>query len=354
MRIPGTLTVSNVYNNSLLVSEISSEHQPFHLALETLGPEGMRQALRKMLLVRVFEEQVDQLFLMGKTRGTLHLSIGQEATNAGALMALKPGDRFFSHHRGHGHALVWGDDPARVMADILGKRDGYSKGFGGTMHMADVARGFLGGNGIVAGGMPMSIGVGLALRHRNEAAACLVIFGDGAVNEGAFHETLNMASIWRLPLIFLCENNRYAMSTPVDHAINIDTISERAAAYGIPGRTIDGNDFPTVFLTASEAAERARRGEGPTLVEARTYRIKGHSRSDRQIYRSREEVRHWQQADQDPVSRQASLLVTAGILHEDEPARLRDEALARVDAALKAVDEMSEPDPASLLDHVYA
>ena len=328
--------------------------QSLQHALERLGAAGLKDALRRMMLIRKFEERVDQLFLMGRTRGTLHLSIGQEATNVGALKALRPGDRFFSHHRGHGHALAWTDDPARVLADILGKANGFCGGFGGTMHMAEPRSGFLGGNGIVAGGLPMSVGVGLAIQLRGEEAVCLVFFGDGAVNEGAFHEALNMASIWRLPLVFLCENNRYAMSTPVSAAINVEAISTRAAAYGIPGESVDGNDFCEVYSAVHRAVERARAGAGPTLIEALTYRIKGHSRSDRQAYRSREEVRRWQQPDHDPLSRLAAILVDAGFLTDEEVSSLQDETAARVEAAVASAEAGAEPDPARLLDHVYA
>lgn len=242
----------------------ATEASPLHRAREALGPGGLKRALRKMLLIRAFEERVDQLFLEGRTRGTLHLAIGQEASNVGALMALAPGDRFFSHHRGHGHALAWTDNPERVLADILGKAGGFSGGFGGTMHMADVRAGFPGGNGIVAGGLPMSPGVGLSIQLRGEPDVCLVFFGDGAANQGAFHEALNMASIWRLPVIYFCENNRCAMSTPVERALNIDRISERAAAYGIPGSTIDGNDFLEVYLRTCEAVAQAR-GRRPNV-----------------------------------------------------------------------------------------
>lgn len=328
--------------------------QSLHHALEHLGAAGLKDSLRRMMLIRKFEERVDQLFLMGRTRGTLHLSIGQEATNVGALKALRQGDRFFSHHRGHGHALAWTDDPARVLADILGKANGFCGGFGGTMHMADPRSGFLGGNGIVAGGLPMSVGVGLAIQLRGEEAVCLVFFGDGAVNEGAFHEALNMASIWRLPLVFLCENNRYAMSTPVPAAINVEAISTRAVAYGIPGRSVDGNDFCEVYSAVHTAVERARAGAGPTLIEALTYRIKGHSRSDRQAYRSREEVRRWQQPDHDPLSRFAATLADSGFLTEEEVTSLQDDTATRVEAAVAAAEAGADPDPARLLDHVYA
>jgi pyruvate dehydrogenase E1 component alpha subunit len=240
------------------------------------------------------------------------------------------------------------------MADILGKATGFGKGYGGTMHMADVERGFLGGNGIVGGGLPMSVGVGLSIQVRQTAQVCLVFFGDGAVNEGAFHEALNMASIWDLPVIYVCENNQYAMSTPTDYAFNIAQISERARAYGIPGFTIDGNDFFEVYLTVKAAVERARRGDGPTLIDAVTYRIKGHSRSDRQAYRTRDEVRLWQQPDHDPIPRLTSILESAQVVTEQDASAIRDEAIARVDAAIKFVEASPDPDPAMIADNVYA
>ena len=326
----------------------------YHAVIEELGPDVLKQKLRTMHLIRAFEERVDQLYVMGKTYGTLHLSIGQEATNVGALGALAQGDYFFSHHRGHGHALVWTDDPNRVMADILGKATGFGKGYGGTMHIADVASGFLGGNGIVGGGLPMSVGVGLSIQVRETSQVCMAIFGDGAANEGAFHEALNMASIWDLPVIYLCENNQYAMSTPTDYAFNIAKISERATAYGIPGITIDGNDFFAVYLTVRSAVERARRGEGPTLIDAVTYRIKGHSRSDRQAYRTRDEVRLWQQPDHDPITRFVSVLESANVVTNDETDAMRDEAIARVDAAVEFVENSPDPDPDRVADNVYA
>jgi acetoin:2,6-dichlorophenolindophenol oxidoreductase subunit alpha len=326
----------------------------YHDVIEDLGPDVMQQKLRSMHLIRAFEERIDQLYVMGKTYGTLHLAIGQEATNVGALAALTSGDYFFSHHRGHGHALAWTDDPNRVLADVLGKATGFSQGYGGTMHMADVANGFLGGNGIVGGSLPMSVGVGLSIQLRETAQVCLVFFGDGAANEGAFHEALNMAAIWDLPVIYVCENNQYAMSTPVDYAFKVNSIGARAQAYGIPGTTIDGNDFFEVYLTTRAAVDRARRGDGPALIDAVTYRIKGHSRSDRQAYRTRDEVRLWQQPDRDPIPRFAAILASAGVVSEQEASAFRDEALARVDAALEFVENSPEPDPHRIADNVYA
>jgi acetoin:2,6-dichlorophenolindophenol oxidoreductase subunit alpha len=331
-----------------------SPQTAYHEVIESLGPEALKDKLRQMHLVRAFEEKVDELFLMGRTYGTLHLCIGQEATNVGSLGALAKGDYFLSHHRGHGHFLTWSDDPNRVMADILGTATGFCRGKGGTMHIADIANGNLGGNGIVGGGLPVAVGVGLSIRLRRSQQVCMVIFGDGAANEGAFHESLNMASIWKLPLVYLCENNQYAMSTPLSQAFNIRHISERAAAYGIPGVTVDGNDFFAVYLAVREAVERARRGDGPTLVESVTYRIKGHSRSDRQAYRTREEVRSWQEPDRDPILRLSRTLQAAGIISEAEADSLRQQAVERVEQAVAFADSSPDPDPATMLEDVSA
>ncbi len=328
--------------------------QRYHDVLESLGPEWLKANLRKMHLIRAFEERIDELHSMGKTYGTLHLSIGQEATNVGALSALDKGDYFLSHHRGHGHFLTWSDDPNRIMADILGKTTGFCKGRGGTMHIADVQNGNLGGNGIVGGGLPIVVGVGLSIKVRQSNQVCMVIFGDGAASEGAFHESINMAAIWDLPLVYLCENNQYAMSTPVSYSFKVKHISERAAGYGIPGLTVDGNDFLAVYVAVRDAVARARSGGGPTLVESITYRIKGHSRSDRQAYRTRDEVRLWQKPDHDPISRLTALLVSSGVIPQMEADNLRQESIARVDAAQAFAEASPDPDPDTVLDDVYA
>ena len=326
--------------------------QRYHDVIEEVGPEFLREKLAQMQLIRAFEQQIDHLHQTGRTHGTLHLSIGQEATSAAAISAVREVGYLLSHHRGHGHFLSWSDDPNRVLAEILGKETGFCRGRGGTMHVADVANGNLGGNGIVGGGLPMAVGVGLSIELRATDQVCLVIFGDGAVNEGAFHESLNMASIWDLPVIYLCENNLYAMSTPISYSFNVDFISERGAAYGIPGVTVDGNDFLAVYIAVRDAMQRAQHGDGPTLIESRTYRIKGHSRSDRQVYRTRDEVRSW--ADRDPILRFGELLVEAGVISPEEIVAMESEANARVEAAVEFAESSPDPDPDTLLDDVYA
>ena len=327
--------------------------QRYHEVIESLGPEALKEMLQGMHTIRAFEERAEQLYMLGKVHGTMHLSIGQEATAIGASRAMQKGDYLLNHHRGHGHCMAWGSDPNRMMAEFMGKETGYCRGRGGSMHIADVDSNNLGANGIVAGGVPIAVGVGLSIKLRRTDQVCLVIFGDGAANEGAFHEALNMASIWNLQIVFLCENNQYAMSMPVEKAFNIETISQRSAAYGLPGVTVDGNDPLAVYSEVSEAAARARRGEGASLVEAKTYRYKGHSKSDKQAYRSREEVRDWQD-NRDPIVRFANLLVLAGVISEAEAAQMRDQAIATIDAAVEFSENSPEPNIADILDGVYA
>ncbi len=325
----------------------------YHDVIESVGPEFLKQLLQDMHTIRAFEERAEQLYSLGKVHGTMHLSIGQEATAVGASNALQDGDYLLNHHRGHGHCLAWGSDPSRMMAEFLGKETGYCRGRGGSMHIADVEANNLGANGIVAGGVPLAVGVGLSIKMRKTQQVCLVIFGDGAANEGAFHESLNMASIWNLPVIYLCENNQYAMSMPVEKAFNIENISERAQAYGIPGVTVDGNDPLAVYVSVSEAAERARKGEGPTLIEAKTYRYKGHSKSDRQAYRTRDEVNEWMD-ERDAIKRFSELLVTAGVVTEIEAAAMRDTAIGIIDGAVEFSEASPAPEISSILEGVYA
>jgi pyruvate dehydrogenase E1 component alpha subunit len=319
------------------------------VALEQLRPDEARSLLGKMALIRAFEEKAEELYGLGRVHGTMHLSIGQEAVAVGASRAMNRGDYLLNHHRGHGHCLAWFDsDVDAVMAEFLGKDTGYCRGRGGSMHIANVEANNLGANGIVAGGIPISLGVGLSIQLRKTDQVCLVIFGDGAANEGAFHESLNLASIWKLPIVFLCENNQYAMSMAVSKAFNIQQISQRAAAYGLPGETVDGNDLIAVHSAVRKAAERARGGEGPSLVEVTTYRWRGHSKSDRQAYRTREEVKAWQARD--PIPRFAG---TIGV-DEAELKTIRASAVRRIEEAVASAEAGAEPDPAALLDGVYA
>lgn len=317
-----------------------------------LEPHTLYTALEKMYLIRAFEEQAEAQYALGKIHGTMHLSIGQEASAVGACLALRPDDYILSTHRGHAHCIAKGADPKLMMAEFLGKAVGYCRGRGGSMHIADVEGGNLGANGIVAGGLPLSTGVGLSLRMQRTDRVCLAFFGDGAANEGAFHEALNLAAIWNLPVVYVCENNQYAMSMPVTKAFPIAQISQRASSYNMPGVTIDGNDLVAVYEATRAAVERAASGLGPSLIEALTYRWRGHSKSDRQLYRSREEVKEWQQRD--PILRLHAGLVQADLFSATALDQVKEQAYRAIEAALRFAEAADGPDPASIMDDVYA
>ena len=324
----------------------------------TSGPfAGLDQAqleemLHQMLLIRAFEESAEQLYLQGMIHGTMHLSIGQEGSAVGSIAALRADDYILSTHRGHGHCIAKGAQVGGMMAEFMGKETGYCRGRGGSMHMADVATGNLGANGIVAGGVPMAAGVGLSIQMQKQDKVILVFFGDGAANEGAFHESLNLASIWNLPVIYLCENNQYAMSMSVARSMNVDDVSARAASYNIPGVTVDGNDTIAVYEATRDAAARARSGGGPTLIEAKTYRYKGHSKSDKQRYRTKEEVQEWQ--EKDPIGRLSRQMVEAGLLTDAELTALEQRVADEIQAAIEYAQASPDPDPGSILEGVYA
>jgi acetoin:2,6-dichlorophenolindophenol oxidoreductase subunit alpha len=315
-------------------------------------PELAGRTLGTMWRIRRFEEAVDDLFARGMMHGTMHLSIGQEASATGACFALQPGDSITSTHRGHGHCIAKGADLTRMMAELLAKETGYCRGRGGSMHIADVATGNLGANGIVAGGIPIAVGAALGNQMRHNDAVVLSFFGDGAANEGAFHEAVNLAAIWHLPVVFLCENNKYGMSFSTARAFAIEHISERAAGYGIPGVTIDGNDVEGVYDTVTDAVDRARRGEGPTLVEAETYRWKGHSKSDKNAYRSKDEIAAWR--ERDPIVRFEQAVIERGVLDESATTRIREEAQEAVRDAVREAMAAPDASPDDLLAGVYA
>jgi pyruvate dehydrogenase E1 component alpha subunit len=317
-----------------------------------LSAEQLRHYLRQMCLIRAFEEQAEQLYIRGMVHGTMHLSIGQEASAVGACAALRPDDYILSTHRGHGHCIAKGARVELMMAEFMGKETGYCRGRGGSMHIADVAGGNLGANGIVAGGIPIAAGVGLSLKMRRDPRVCLTFFGDGAANEGAFHEALNMAAIWTLPVIFFCENNTYAMSMHVERAFPIPHIADRAAAYGFPGVVVDGNDFLAVYAAARDAVARARSGGGPTLIEAKTYRWRGHSKSDRNLYRTQQEIEEWKQRD--PIVLLRRRLLELELLSEQQAAIVEAEIKAEIEAAVEFARNSPDPDPSSLEDEVYA
>lgn len=329
----------------------AKERERNNLPVE-LDRQALGEALRRMYLTRSFEEKAEALYALGKVHGTMHLSIGQEASAVGACLPLRPEDYMLSTHRGHGHCIAKGADVKRMMAEFFGKEIGYCRGRGGSMHIADVEGGNLGANGVVGGGLPIAVGVGLSMKMQGLDLVCLTFFGDGAASEGAFHESVNLASIWKLPVIYFCENNQYGLSMPVSKSIPIPRISQRAAGYDMPGITVDGNDLIAVYEAVAEAVRRARAGEGPSLIESVTYRWRGHSKSDRQRYRTREEVKEWQKRD--PIGRLRDVLMDAGMYTSDELDGIMNDARQEIEDAVAFAEAAPDPDPATIMDGVYA
>ncbi|MCU0508669.1 MAG: dehydrogenase E1 component subunit alpha/beta [Anaerolineae bacterium] len=325
--------------------------QPETSRLNGLSPESLKDLYYKMVLTRAFEEAAFQQYSLGKVHGTMHLAVGEEATGIGGTAGLRADDYIVSTHRGHAHAIGKGQDVREMMAELLGKENGVCRGRGGSMHMADVTLGSLGANGVVGGGLPLSVGAGLALKLRNEDRVVLCFFGDGASNEGNFHESLNMASAWKLPVIFLCENNQYGMSMPVRKGMNAASIADRAVGYGIPGTQVDGMDVLAVREAVREAAAHARAGNGPVLIEAITYRYLGHSKSDKQLYRTKEEVEEWKKKD--AIKRLELSLIEQGMLTQAEVEALQARAEAAIEEAIAYGDAGTEPPVEHLTDDVY-
>jgi pyruvate dehydrogenase E1 component alpha subunit len=320
--------------------------------LAALDRETLRTALHRMHVIRKFEEVAEASYSRGLIHGTMHLSIGQEASAVGAVLALRADDYILSTHRGHGHCIAKGADPARMLAEFFGKENGYCRGRGGSMHIADVEGGNLGANGIVAGGLPIAVGVGMSIKAQKQDRVCMVFFGDGAANEGAFHEALNMASIWKLPVVFVCENNKYGMSMDIAKAMAVPNVADRASAYAMPGVALDGNDLPAVTAATRVAVTRARSGGGPSLIECKTYRLRGHSKSDRNLYRTKEEIEAWRKRD--PILRLQGELIAHGRFEADELADIEKDAQAQIEAALEFAKASPDPDPAELTRDVYA
>jgi len=267
---------------------------------------------RMMMLIRLFEEALEEMFSRGLLHGTMHLSIGQEATAAGACLALQKNDLITSTHRGHGHCLAKGAEPYKMFAELLGREDGYCRGRGGSMHIADLSNGNLGANGIVAGSLTISVGAALSFQMQKKENIILCFFGDGAVNEGSFHEALNLASLWNLPVLFLCENNQYGMSMATDKAVAGDSIASRGTSYGIESIQIDGNDVETVYENVLNFKNEILSSGGPKFIEAVTYRYRGHSKSDRNLYRTSDEIEYWKE-EKDPIKRYIGKLIESGI-----------------------------------------
>jgi pyruvate dehydrogenase E1 component alpha subunit len=310
--------------------------------------------LRQMLLIRRFEEKAAEAYALGKIGGFCHLYIGQEAVAAGALATLRPEDYVISSYREHGQALVRGIPPTAVMAELYGKRTGCSKGRGGSMHLFDVSRRFMGGHAIVGGHIPLATGIGFAIKYRGGDEVCVCFFGEAAANIGAFHEALNMASVWKLPVVFVCENNRYGMGTAFERVAAVTDVAEHACSYDMAAELVNGMDVLAVYRATERAVQRARKGGHPTLLEVRTYRFMGHSMSDplHGVYRTKDEVEA--QKKRDPIAQLALRLKEDGAIDDARLEALEGEVRAEVAAAVKFAEESPEPDPTELYTHVLA
>ncbi len=316
-----------------------------------LTAQKLRDMYMKMVYTRKFEEKVAYFFSRGMVHGTTHLYIGEEATAVGAIANLDDEDWITSTHRGHGHTIAKGLDIDKMMAELLGKSTGYCKGKGGSMHISDISKGHLGANGIVGGGIPIATGAGITVKSRAKDNVVVCFFGDGAINEGTFHESLNLASIWNLPVIYICENNQYGMSMSQKRATNIDDLSVRARSYGIPGVRIDGNDVFEVYDAVKTAKDHVRKN-GPYLIISETYRYMGHSKSDANRYRTKEEINEWKKRD--PIPRMRHYLEENGIFSSDELDAMERQASEDIEKAVEFAQNSPDPDPAELPDDVYA
>jgi pyruvate dehydrogenase E1 component alpha subunit len=313
--------------------------------------DSAREWLATMTLIRRFEERAGEMYARAKVGGFLHLSIGEEATIVGSARALRDSDYLISTYRSHGHALVRGTPPENVMAELFGRVDGCSHGRGGSMHMFDLSRRFMGGYGIVGGNLPIAAGIALSSDYRNTDEVTLCTFGDGASNQGTFGETLNLAALWRLPVVFMVTNNQFGMGTSLRRHSAVTDLQRKGESLGVPGMRCDGMDVLDTHAVVSQAVERVRSERRPLLVEAITYRFRGHSMADPEQYRSKEEVASWR--ERDPIPAFAELLEREGIIDAGEQQRLDADAIARVDGAVEFADASPFPTPESLHDDVY-
>lgn len=316
-----------------------------------LSKQDKIDIFREMMLMRRFEEKAQEMYESRHIGGFLHLYIGQEAVASGFTWPIEPRDYIIGAYREHGQALARCAEPRRIMAELFGRRDGLSGGRGGSMHLFSKERRFLGGTAIVGGGLPIALGVGFAINYREEGAICLCFFGDGAINEGSFHESMNLASLWNLPILFICENNKYGMGTSVERASAVPNLFRRAQCYGIEVETVDGMDVLGVTEMAERCVNRVRTEHRPIFVEAVTYRYRGHSIADPGHYRTREEIEEWRRRD--PITLFGNTLMSEGTLSKDDIETIAVECATTVDEAV-AFAQASEPPPTdSLYDHVY-
>jgi len=309
-------------------------------------------AYRKMLLIRFFEEEIYKLNKLGLLQGTAHLYIGMEAIAVGACTTMLNGDYLTSTHRGHGHGIACGLDTGRMMAEILGRVDGYCGGKGGSMHIADISHGMLGADGIVGGGIPIAVGAAVGSRLKAESSVVLCFFGEGATNQGSFHEGLNFAAVQKLPVVFICENNLWALSASFKEFTAGGSVAARAAGYGIPGARVDGNNVTAVFEAVAVAARRARQGLGPSLLECETYRWEGHSIFTRQDNRPDEEILHWK--NRDPIQQYRNKLVETHAYPIQTLLEVEAQVGTQISNAAEYAKNSPMPDPGSALEHVFA
>ncbi|MBA7486987.1 Acetoin:2,6-dichlorophenolindophenol oxidoreductase subunit alpha [subsurface metagenome] len=314
--------------------------------------EKQVQMYTVMARIRAFEERARKLFAAGVFGGFVHLSAGQEATPVGACANLTSDDYITSTHRGHGHLIAKGGKTDRMMAELYGKKTGYNKGKGGSMHIADTDLGILGANGIVGAGVTIAGGAALSAKMRGTDQVTICFLGDGATNTTRFHEGVNLAAIWDLPVVFVIENNQYAESTSIVDATKVPNLADKAAAYGIPGKTVDGNDVLAVYEAVGEAVARARKGEGPTLVECKTWRWHGHFEGDAQTYKTKEEIEDWMKKD--PIPRFRKQLIETGVFTQQDADKIDQAMNEEIEKAVKFAEESPLPAPEETLEDVYA
>jgi pyruvate dehydrogenase E1 component alpha subunit len=320
--------------------------------IDRIDPAKLLEMYYQMLLIRRFEEKAAEAYTLGKIGGFCHLYIGQEAVAVGSIAALRKDDYVMTSYRDHGHALARGTSPDEVMAELFGRAGGVSAGKGGSMHLFDRDNHFLGGHAIVGGQIPLATGVAFASKYKETGQVSAVYFGEAAVNQGVFHESLNMAQLWRLPCIYVCENNQYGMGTSLARAMSQQDVSQKACSYGLASEFVDGMDVLAVYDATSRAAERARRQSLPSLLEVRTYRFMGHSMSDPGNYRTRAEIEKYQ--ERDPVKVFAASLKQKGVIDDAKAKEIEGRVRAQVERAVKFADSSPEPAPEELFTHVYA
>ena len=314
-------------------------------------PDDAREWLQAMMLIRRFEERAGEMYAKAKIGGFLHLAIGEEATIVGAVRAMRDEDYLISTYRSHGHVLARGTDPRAVMAELFGRETGASGGRGGSMHMFDGARRFMGGYGIVGGNLPLAAGMALSSDYRGTDEVTVCVFGDGAANQGTFGETLNLAALWKLPVVFMVTNNQFGMGTSLERHTAQTDLHRRGEGFGVRGLRCDGMDVLDTFTVMREAIERVRSERNPLLVEAVTYRFRGHSMADPEEYRTSEQVDEWRRRD--PIKTFAERLVAAALVSRDEPEQMDGVAIERADEAAAFADSSPFPPPESLYDHIY-